>query len=204
MRLFVSLLASLSVLLLLVSAPGCAPAPSRDPFAYAADPISVTLEGTYLSAADPEGAPRPFAARVGIGAPREDAPACRDLTVTFTAPAALAGVTVTAALSPASSGTVTRTVTLAYPSDYGEILITAKGQEFDGLLRPAEALLPSGYVVEVSPRGEDGSFTVTRRSGDGTREAQFTFTAGQPLPSRVILTEPSGRMEVRVICGLPG
>ncbi|MBO5510675.1 MAG: hypothetical protein J6B24_02985 [Clostridia bacterium] len=176
----------------------CSPAPG-DPFAYAAAPFSISVEGTYLPANDPHGAPRPFAATVTAGVPIGGDPALRDLTVTFTAPPSLCGVTVTATLSPAADGTVGRSVVFAYPSDYGEIKVTAKGSEFDGLLRFAEALLPIGDAVEVSPVGEDGSFTVTRRGGDGTREANFTFAEGKTFPMRVILTDERGRVDVGIV-----
>ena len=85
-----------------------------------------------------------------------------------------------------------------YPSDYGEITVTAKGNEFDGLLRFAEALLPVGDVTAISPVGEDGSFTVTRKTADGTREAVFTFAERTAFPTRVTLTDGQGRVELTV------
>lgn len=195
MRLFP---ACLLVLCLLLCSAACSPAP-KDPFAYAAAPFSVTAEGTYLPANDPDGTPRPIAVRVTAGEPVNGDPTLRNLTVTFTAPASLGGAAVTAALSPAPDGTVTRSVVFTYPSDYGEITVTAKGNEFDGLLRFAEALLPIGDAVEVSPVGEDGSLTVTRRTGDGTREAKFTFAEGKTFPTRVILTDERGRVDVGIV-----
>ena len=185
----------LIVLLFCLSA--CTPAP-RDPFAYAAAPFSVAVEGTYLPANDPEGTPRPVAAIVTAGAPLNGDPTLRNLTVTFTAPASLQGVTVTATPSPASDGTVTRSVIFSYPSDYGEVNVTAKGDELDGLLRFAEALLPVGDVAEISSVDKDGSYTVTRRAGDGGRETVFVFTEGAVFPSAVILTDERGRVELAV------
>lgn len=175
----------------------CTPAP-RDPFAYAAAPFSVTVEGTYLPANDPEGTPRPVAAIVTAGAPVGSDPTLRDLTVTFTAPPSLCGVTVTVALSPAPDGSYGRAVTFSYPSDYGEVRFTATESEVDGLLRFAEALLPVGDVAEVSPVAEDGSFTVTRRWGDGAREAVFSFAEGSALPTEVRVEDPFGSLSVRV------
>lgn len=188
-RLFSCLLAILFCL------PACTPAPG-DPFAYANAPFSVSLEGTYLPAHDPDGVPRPIAATVTAGAPIGGDPALRDLTVTFTAPASLAGVTVTALVSPASDGTVSRSVTFSYPSDCGEIKVTAKGKEFDGLLRFAEAWLPAGDVAEVSPAAPDGSRTVTRRGGDGEYEAVFRFVPDRELPVGVTVTSPAGVLEL--------
>lgn len=195
MRLFP---ACLLVLCLLLCSAACSPAP-KDPFAYAAAPFSVTAEGTYLPANDPDGTPRPIAVRVTAGEPVNGDPTLRNLTVTFTAPASLGGAAVTAALSPFPDGTVTRSVVFTYPSDYGEITVTAKGNEFDGLLRFAEALLPIGDAVEVSPVGKDGSFTVTRKTADGTREAKFTFAEGKTFPTRVILTDERGRVDVGIV-----
>lgn len=195
MRLFS---ACLLVLCLLLCSAACSPAP-KDPFAYAAAPFSVTAEGTYLPANDPDGTPRPIAVRVTAGEPVNGDPTLRNLTVTFTAPASLRGAAVTAALSPAPDGTVTRSVVFTYPSDYGEITVTAKGNEFDGLLRFAEALLPVGDVTAISPAAEDGSFTVTRKTADGTREAKFTFAEGKTFPTRVILTDERGRVDVGIV-----
>ena len=175
----------------------CTPAP-RDPFAYAAALFSVSVEGTYLPANDPEGTPRPVAAIVTAGAPLNGDPTLRDLTVIFTAPPSLRGIQVTATLSPAHDGTVTRSVIFSYPSDYGEVNVTAKGDELDGLLRFAEALLPVGDVAEISSVDKDGSYTVTRRAGDGGRETVFVFTEGAVFPSAVILTDERGRVELAV------
>lgn len=195
MRLFS---ACLLVLCLLLCSAACSPAP-KDPFAYAAAPFSVTAEGTYLPANDPDGTPRPIAVRVTAGEPVNGDSTLRNLTVTFTAPASLRGAAVTAALSPSPDGTVTRSVVFTYPSDYGEITVTAKGNEFDGLLRFAEALLPVGDVTAISPVGGDGTFTVTRKTADGTREAKFTFAEGKTFPTRVILTDERGRVDVGIV-----
>jgi hypothetical protein len=126
------------------------------------------------------------------------------LTVIFTSPDTLAGVTVTAALPPASDGTCQRSVVFTYPSDYGKVEIPAKGGEFDGFLRFAEALLPIGDVAEVSPAAEDGSYTVTRRRADGTREAVFTFAARTAFPTGVTLTDERGQVKMRIENGNGG
>ena len=177
----------------------CVPEGRRDDFAYADSPFSLSVEGTYLPATDPDGTPRPVAATVTAGTSVNGDPTLRDLAVTFTAPAALAGLTVTATPSPAADGTIARQVTLSYPSDYGEVTVTAVGEELDGLLRFAEALLPVGDVTETSPVGEDGAYTVTRRTGDGAREAVFAFTEGQPFPTGVVFTDERGRVELKVV-----
>ena len=124
-------------------------------------------------------------------------PTLRDLTVTFTAPDTLAGLTVTATLSTAPDGTVGRVVSLSYPSEYGDVSMTAEGGELDGLLRFAEALLPLGDVAEVSPVAADGSCTITRRAGE--RVATFTFVEGRRLPVSVTLTDGRGAAAL-VVC----
>ena len=194
MRLFP---AFLLILCLVFCSTACSPA-LKDPFAYAAAPFSVSVEGTYLPANDPEGTPRPVAALVTAGAPLNGDPTLRDLTVIFTAPPSLRGIQVTATLSPAHDGTVTRSVIFSYPSDYGEVKVTAAGNELDGLLRFAEALLPVGDAAEISSVDKDGSYTVTRRAGDGGRETVFVFTEGAVFPSAVILTDERGRVELAV------
>ena len=191
------LLSCLLFFCLLLCSTACVPA-QGDPFAYAAAPFSVTVEGTYLPANDPNGTPRPFAARVTVGASVGGDSTLRDLTVTFTSPDTLAGVTVTATPSPATDGGYGRAVTFSYPSDYGEVGFTATGDELDGLLRFAEALLPIGDVVERSPTAEDGSYTVTRKTADGGREAVFVFAEGEKFPRRVTLTDRRGRVELTV------
>ncbi len=182
------------LLILALSCHACAPARPKDPFAYAKEPFAASVRGTYTPAGDT--APRPFAATVTAGAPVDGDPTRRDLTVTFTAPDTLAGVTVTATLSPAPDEGYARTVTFTYPSDYGNIRVTAKGPEFDGFLRFAEALLPLGDVAKVSPKAADGSYTVICRARD--REAVFTFSEEQDLPLRVTVTTPTESLSFTV------
>ena len=184
------------ILCLLFSLPACTPTAPRDPFAYAAAPFSLSVEGTYLPVNDSDGVPRPFAAQITAGAPVGGDPTLRDLTVTFTAPDTLAGLTVTATLSPAPEGTVTRTVTFTYPSDYGQVAFTAEGGELDGLLRFAEGWLPVGDVAGISPKDENGEYTIVRRTGE--REAVFSFAEGQELPVGVRLTDGRGVVEMRL------
>ena len=191
------LLFALSLILcLLLSLSACSPAVPRDPFAYAAAPFSLFVEGTYDLSDGGETPPRPFSAEISFGAPVGGDPTIRDLTVTFTSPETLAGVTVKAALSPAPEGAVTRTVTFTYPSAYGIVESVSTGNGLDGLLRYAEAWLPVGDVAEVSPKSPDGGYTVTRRTGE--REAVFTFAEGQTLPVGVRLTDGRGIVEMRL------
>ena len=193
MRVFFACLTAVCLLFLLSS---CTPPAPRDPFAYAAAPFSLTVEGTYLPAGDAEGAPRPFTAKIIVGMPVDGDPTLRDLTVTFTAPDTLAGLTVIATLSPAPEGTVTRRVTFTYPSDYGQVSFTAENGELDGLLRYAEAWLPIGDVAGISPQDENGGYTIVRRTGE--RKAVFTFAEGQALPVGVRLTDGRGVVEMRL------
>ena len=192
---------SVILLALILSLCACAPTTPKDPFIYAESPFSLFVEGTYLPANDIEGTPRLFTAQIKAGEPVNGDPTCRDLTVTFTSPDTLAGLTITASLTPTSegshrSGTVTRVVTFTYPSEYGRIEFAAKADELDGFLRFAEALLPIGDVAEVSPKAADGNYTVTRRAGE--REAVFTFGEGKDHPVGVRLTDGRGTVELRV------
>ena len=57
------------ILCLLFSLTACTPTAPRDPFAYAAAPFSLTVEGTYLPAGDAEGASRPFTVKIIVGMP---------------------------------------------------------------------------------------------------------------------------------------
>ena len=192
-----SFLVCLTAFLLLISFPGCSPSAPRDPFAYAGEAFSVSVRGTYTPTGDT--ASRSFSAQISAGTPVGGDSSHRSLTVTFTSPDTLAGVTVTAALTPASDGTHKRSVVFTYPSEYGKVEIPAKGAEFDGFLRFAEALLPLGDVADVSPVSEDKSYTVTRK-GEG-REAVYTFAEGQTIPVRVRLTDSRGAVEMAVSGG---
>ena len=191
-----SFLACLTAFLLLLSFPSCSPSASRDSFAYAAVAFSVTVRGTYAPAGD--STPRSFAAEVTAGVPVGGDPTRRDLAVVFSSPPSLKGVTVTATLTPGPDGTYQRSVVFTYPSEYGTIEIPAKGTEFDGFLRFAEALLPFGDITDLSPVA-DGGYTVTR-TGEG-REAVYTFAEGQTFPVRVSLTDSRGAVEMAVSGG---
>ena len=105
-------------------------------------------------------------------------------------------MTVTATLSPAPEGTVTRTVSFTYPSDYGQVSFTAENGELDGLLRYAEAWLPIGDVAGISPQDENGGYTIVRRTGG--REAVFSFAEGLPFPIAVRLTDGRSIVDMRM------
>ena len=194
-----SILAFSLILCLLFSLSACSPAVPRDPFAYAAAPFSLFVEGTYDLSDGGETPPRPFSAEISFGAPVGGDPTVRDLTVTFASPDTLAGVTVKATLSPAAEGAVTRTVTFTYPSAYGIVELDSTNNGQDGLLRYAEAWLPVGDVAEVFPKAPDGSHTITRRTAE--REAVFIFAEGHEFPVAVRLTDGRGVVEMRALGG---
>lgn len=164
----------------------------KDPFAYANSAFSLSVEGSYLPANAPNGTPRPFAADISVGTPYGEDLTRRDLTLVFTSPASLAGLQVTATLSPSPEGGYARRVELSYPSDYGRVELTADEGELDGFLRFAEGWLPLGDVTEMSPRPSDGYYTVTRKKGE--REAVFTFSANGGIPARVEIIDRQGRV----------
>ena len=183
-------------LLVLLTLTACAPTSRKDPFAYAESAFSLSVEGTYLPANDPRGVPRPFAATVTVDAPQGGDLTERGLSVTFTAPPSLAGITVIATPSVAPDGSISRRVEFTYPSDHGNIQAIAEGGELDGLLRFAQGWLPMGDVTEVSPKNADGSYTVTRSDGD--RVAVFTFAEDNSFPMAVRVTDQRGTVEMSV------
>lgn len=194
MRIFCRLL----FFLILLSVPcvtmfsSCSPVPRRDDFSYATTPFSATVQGSFLPPDDPKGTPRPITATVTVGTP-DPTTGERDMTVAFTQPASLAGVTVTAVHSNG-----TRTVTFTYPSAYGTVTSSSEAGDFDGFLRFAEALLPGGDVVEVSPVDQGGTHTIIRRTADGAGEAVYTFSSEQTLPLKVKVTDAHGVTELTV------
>ena len=152
--------------------------PRSGDFDYADGAFSAVLRGTYTPS---DGVLRPVTAEVTVGAPaREGAP--RNLRITFSQPPALAGVTVSAA---ADGATGERVVTFTAVSPHGTVTAVGAGGEYDGLLRFAEALIPAGDVVSVSPVEEDGTHTVTRRTAEGDGETVYRFGAGGGLPLQV-------------------
>jgi hypothetical protein len=114
----------------------------------------------------------------------------------------LAGVTVRATVQSDGSGALTRTVTYSARSDYGTVTAESAAGAFDGLLRFAEALLPHGDVVSVSPVNEDGTHTVTRKAADGSRTEDYLFERGRVMPLRVTVTAGQETIDLAVD-GLP-
>ena len=192
LRRFLPVLTLLLSCLLTLTA--CTPAARKNPFAYAESSFSWTVEGFYLPANDPEGSPRPFAATVTVGAPQGDDLTKREMSVTFTSPETLAGVAVTSSPAVAPDGALTRRVAFTYPSSYGSVHATARGDGLEGLLRFALGWIPTGDVTEISPQAPDGSYTITRTDGD--RVAVFTFEAGCDFPVTVKLTDRWGTVEM--------
>lgn len=155
--------------------------PRSGDFDYADGAFSAVLRGTYTPS---DGVPRPVTAEVTVGAPaREGAP--RNLRITFSQPPALAGVTVTAETAEDAPAGTGRVVTFTAVSPHGTVTAVGAGGEYDGLLRFAEALIPAGDVVSVSPVEEDGVHTVTRRTAEGDGETVYRFGAGGGLPLQV-------------------
>ena len=187
----------LPVLILLFSLlTACTPAARKNPFAYAESSFSWEVEGFYLPANDPQGSPRPFAATVTVGAPQGEDPTLREMSVTFTSPESLAGMTVTASPSTAPDGSISRRVEFTYPSDYGSVHATARGDGLDGLLRFALGWIPTGDVTEISPQAPDGGYTVTRT--EGGRVTVFTFGSGSNFPVKVKITDERGTVDMTV------
>ncbi len=188
---------------------GCTPAGGEAAlFDYATAGFEATVRGTFTRlaedgyAGDPgrvgdsmTGIPQAVAATVSVGAPRADGE--RDMRVTFTEPAVLAGVTVsiTRPAEGASSHTVTVTVTVAPPGAEGAPLLEGTHADYGALLRFAEVLLPTGDIADVSPES-DGARTVMRRGNGPT--VQFFFTEASRLPARVISEGANERIDLWV------
>ena len=201
MRRFLLLLVSV---LLCLSAVSCsyAAAPAGEArgaarrFAYAAAPFAATVRGHYTCAAGSSGADRTVTATVSFGAP--DGGGGRELALTFSEPPALQGVTLRVTYEGVAPGDPpARTVTLTYPSLYGTVSASCEDGTYDGLLRVAEALLPTGDIADVSPVDRDGVCTVTRKD-EGGRVAVFTFSKGRALPLRVQVTDRYGNLSLSV------
>ena len=141
---------------------------------------------------------------VGAGGSRQ----VSALTVTYTAPPSLRGVTVSYVADATQAGgarvTLTRTVPMHATADMGagvtERVITVDLSATDpavrdALLAPAGVLLPTGDVTAVGAV-TDGRYTVTRADGD--IEAVFTFAKGQTLPVEVTWTTPTRQVEIEV------
>ena len=184
----------LLVLILPLLLPACSLAPPKDDFAYATASFTANVRGTYTAA---DGTPRPMAARITVGELLDRAdPAARPITVVFTAPETLAGITVEAVYQTDTDGHIRRTVTFTYPSPYGQVSASSDNGGMEGLLRFAEALLPVGDVTSVSPTAADGTHTVTRTTSDGAHEALFLFSMEQALPLRIRVRDKEDELDL--------
>ncbi len=206
-----TLLAALCILVPLLA--GCTEtvAPDRS-FSYADGNFCATVSGTVTRTAADDytgdrglvgesmtGVARPFEATVSFTRTAGTA----TLSVAYTSPPALAGVTVTRAtvteVTASQADAAASAITLTRQTADGQVirldLSDVSRAATDALLAPALALLPAGDVTEVSPR-EGGMYTVTRQTGDA--ETAFTFTDGSPLPTRITWTTDgqSGEMTV--------
>ncbi len=195
----------------------------KSPFAYADSGFSATVEGTFTRLA-PDGyggssalvgtslcgISQPVAAAVRVGPPMPDGD--REMSITFTSPTALAGVTVSRKQTPIAAETAGSdmsqgnrwTVTMTRPVNGGILCVddTAAPGCLDGLLRFADALLPHGDVSAVSPvtNGEQAITIIdTRTNADRGKTTVFFFTADRTLPTRVTAETPGERLELVII-----
>ncbi len=170
---------------------GCETPGEEDPFAYADKAFSATVRGSFTrigegAAAGEErvGVAVPVAATVSVAAPTTDGE--RPMTLTFSEPAALAGVRV--------SRDTAGQVTVTFPGTPRGPTWTDTTGAFNALLRFATVLLPAGDIVAVTPT-VDGTRTVTVEGGG--RRVAYTGTGGS-LPTAVIATDGSERLELTV------
>lgn len=191
-RLFVSLTCCLALLLMTACAPGVPFGGDGRELSYADGAFRASVRGT-LCRTVPDGytgdpvlvgegrtnAPWTVAADVSVTAP--DGAGCRTVTVTYTAPDSLRGLTVTRSSAAGGDGslTVTDTVTL------GSVTITDTEGLYTRLLLPALSLLPAGNVTDVT-HDADGRRVLTVHAED----VIFVYTCmdGSRLPVSVVVT----------------
>ncbi len=136
--------------------------------------------------------PREVSATVTVGAPSSDG-SSRPLAVTFTAPDALAGLTVTRRADAQG-----RPITIL--AWHGQT-VTDTTAAFDGLLLLAYACLPVGDVTAVSPATASG-YTVTLAGGGAEQILTFPVEAVQgAAPCHIRYTHASGWVELQVMGG---
>lgn len=179
---------------------GCA-SPRRDvgtaegAFSFASRPFAASLRGVYTRTS-PDGYTGEMArageSRTNIAIPiaatltYDPTATPATLSVSFTDPPALSGMTVTRTTSPGAAPVVTWTrETATGTADSGIPAVTLTGDSYAPLLRFADALLPTGDITAVSPT-ENGTYTVTRTSGEGSGVSTvYTFVEDRTLPAVV-------------------
>ncbi len=194
--------ASVLSFVLMLAVAGCAhPQAADDYFAYAHEGMEMTVRATITRTAsdgyggDASRAGESYTGRawelvaaVTTAAPNEGGG--RVVSVTFSSPPVLAGVTVSRACTEnGATVTVSRTLT-----DGKTVRVDHCEGQFDGLLRLAEGWLPQGDVVDVSPV-TDGARAVTVSSPDGGK-AVYTFSESEKIPLRVALSDAWGEVEL--------
>lgn len=210
-----SLLVAIVMMLGLVS---CAPARgdvgnAEKAFSYASRPFTATLRITRTRSASDGytgdlslvGDPLTdravtLTATVSYAPPVSPAGA-GDTTLTFTSPDSLAGMQVTRVpADPADGGQSQKkgqegdVVTLTLKTPYGTIC--ASGEAYTPLLRYADAILPHGDILGISPT-QDGTYTVTRQSPSvGT--ITYTFTKDSDLPRIVEMVTNDETLRISV------
>ena len=212
-----------AVLLVAVFLAGCARTVTGDrAFSYMEENFSATVSGSVTRFAEDgykgdaslvgdglTDVSRSFEATVSVeGVGAGESRQVSALTVTYTAPPSLRGVTVSYVADATQAGgarvTLTRTVPMHATADMGagvtERVITVDLSATDpavrdALLAPAGVLLPAGDVTAVGAV-TDGRYTVTRTDGD--TEAVFTFAKGQTLPVEVTWTSHTRQVEIEV------
>ena len=117
-----------------------------------------------------------FEAEVKVGAVGTEG--LREVQITYTSPATLAGVRVTGVVTPCEEG-----LKMTYTLSVGDVLaMEVSAEQVAGLLRPVATLLPVGDVVAVQPMaGEE--VTLAFHDDEGSYLLQFCPTQSQ-LPTK--------------------
>lgn len=191
-RLLVSLTCCLALLLLTACASPVPYGGDGRELSYADGAFCASVRGTLRRTApdgytgDPalvgEGrtnVPWAVAADVRVSAP--DDAGCRTVTVTYTAPDSLCGLTVTRTTAVHPDGSMIVTDTLAL----GSLTVTDDAGRYTRLLLPALSLLPAGDVTDIA-QDADGRRVLTVRTEDVT--FMYTCIDGSRLPVSVSVT----------------
>lgn len=127
------------------------------------------------------GVPMSFSAVVTVAFTQEGSM----VSVTYTSPESLAGLTVRRETHISPDGTQKTATTASYGS-MAEISLSETAAQ--GLLRPADAFFPQGDVTSVSP-ARDGLTELTVTSSEADRgTAIFSFPKDSSLPASIFLT----------------
>ena len=200
---------SLSVFILILTLcllclSGCGKKAPASPFSYAEQGFSLAVEGNIVLYHERDPIPNtPFSGKIRAGEPLHfkahvsarpltagevhDTPALTlplwRIEITYTAPAALAGLTVSCLYNRQISDLDTEAIaTVSYENPAKKLSLNLPYAAVSHLCFPAVSLLPRGDVTSVSPvAGGIKTVTVT----EGASKTVYTFSKDSPYPMQV-------------------